>query len=87
MKYLNKARGFPGGTSSKELACQCGRCKRCGINPGVGKIPWRKAQLPTPVPLPGESMYKGDWWATVHKVVKSQTQLKQFSTAHTHDFM
>ena len=47
--------GFPGGTSSKETACQCRRCKRHRFNPWVGKIPWRRAQHPTPVFLPGES--------------------------------
>jgi len=25
--------GFPGGTSGKEPACQCGRGKRCGFDP------------------------------------------------------
>ena len=25
--------GFPGGTSGKESACQCRRCKSCGLNP------------------------------------------------------
>ena len=36
-----------------EPACQCRKCKRCEINPCVGKIPWsRKWQL-TPVYLPG----------------------------------
>ena len=39
----------------KESACQCRRCKRCGFNPWVGKIPWRRAWQPTPVFLPGES--------------------------------
>ena len=28
---------------------------RCGFDPWVGKIPWRKAWQPTPVFLPGES--------------------------------
>ena len=28
---------------------------RCGFNPGVGKISWRRAWQPTPVFLPGES--------------------------------
>ena len=46
-------RGFPDGTSGK--ASQCRRCKRCGFSPWVGKIPWRKEWLPTPVFLPGES--------------------------------
>ena len=31
------------------------RHKRCGLDPWVGKIPWKKAQQPTPVFLPGES--------------------------------
>ena len=46
--------GFPGGASGKEPSCQCRRCKRSGFNPWVRKIPWRKAQQPTPVFLPGE---------------------------------
>ena len=32
-----------------------GRCKRCGFDPWVGKIPWRRACQPTPVFLLGES--------------------------------
>ena len=44
--------GFPGGTSGKESACQCGRHKRCKFNPWVGKIPWRRAWQPLPVFLP-----------------------------------
>ena len=48
-------KGFPGGTSSKEPACQCRRCKRHGFNPWVGKISWRRAWQTTPVFLPGAS--------------------------------
>jgi len=44
-----------GGTSGKESTCQCGRHKRYGFHPWVGKIPWRREWLPTPVFLPGES--------------------------------
>ena len=47
--------GFPGGTSGKEPACQCRRQERCGFSSWVGKIPWRRAQKPTPVFFPGES--------------------------------
>ena len=47
--------GFPGGTSGKELACQCRRQKRCKFDPWVRKIPWRRSWQPTPVFLPGES--------------------------------
>ena len=39
----------------KKPACQCRRRKRCGFDPWVGKIPWRRAWQPTPVFLPGES--------------------------------
>ena len=53
--YLQSRRGFPGGASGKELACQCRRHKRHGFDPWVGKIPLRKAWQPTPVLLPGES--------------------------------
>ena len=38
----------------KGLACQYSRRKRCGFDPWVGKIPWRRAWQPTPVFLPGE---------------------------------
>ena len=29
--------GLPGGASSKETACQCRICRRCGFNPWAGK--------------------------------------------------
>ena len=47
--------GFPGGTSGKEPACQCRRCKQRGFDPWVREILWRRACQPTPVLLPGES--------------------------------
>ena len=34
---------------------KCGRDKRHGFDPWVGKIPWSKAQQPIQVFLPGES--------------------------------
>ena len=48
---------FPGITSGsgKELNCQCRSHKRCGFDPWVSKIPWRRAWQPTPVSLPRES--------------------------------
>ena len=38
----------------------------------------RKRQL-TPVLLPENPIGRGAWWATVHRGVKSQTQLKQLN--------
>ena len=62
--------GFPGGASGKEPTCKCRRFNRFGFDPWVGKIPWRRTWQPTPVFLPGESMERGAWWATVHEVAK-----------------
>ena len=47
--------GFPGGASGKELTCQCRRRNRCGFDPRVEQIPWRRAWQPTPVVLPGDA--------------------------------
>ena len=47
--------GFPGGASGKEPTCQCRRLKRCGFDPWVGKILWRRKGQPISVFLPGES--------------------------------
>ena len=69
--------GFPGGSGGKESAWQC---RRCRFNPWVGKISWRWKWQPTPVLLPGKSMDRGAWLATVHGVAKSQTQLSDQTT-------
>ena len=71
--------GFPGGTSGKEPACQCRRHKRHGFDPWVGKIPWRRHGNPLQYSCPENPMDRGAWWATVHTVAKSQTQLKRLS--------
>ena len=44
--------GPPWWLSGKEPACQCRWCKRCGLDPWVGKIPWRRKRQLTPVFLP-----------------------------------
>ena len=50
-------RGFPGGASGKELACQCRRHKRCQFDHWVGKILWRRECQSTPLFFPGESLW------------------------------
>ena len=58
-KILNQTvdmqRGFPGGASGKQSACQCRRCKRHRFHPWIRKIAWRRKWQPTPVFLPRES--------------------------------
>ena len=72
-------RGFPGGISGKELACQCRWLKRCIFYPWVENIPWRRARQPTPVFLSGESHGQ---WSLVGYSPKGhrQTGLKWLST-------
>ena len=67
---------FSGGASGREPASQCRRHKRHRFDLWVGKILWRRAWKPTPVFLPGESIGRVAWWAKVHRVTKSCTQLK-----------
>ena len=44
--------GFPGGSAGKESACDAGDPR--GFDSWVGKNPWRRERLPTPVFWPGE---------------------------------
>ena len=44
--------GFHGGSDDKESACNV---RDLGSIPGLGRFPWRREQLPTPVFWPGES--------------------------------
>ena len=50
-------------------------CRRPGFYPWVGKIPWRREWLPTPVFLPGEFHRQRSTGATFLWVAKSQTLL------------
>ena len=49
--FKNCIWGFPCGSAGKEFTLQCGRP---GFEPWVGKIPWRRERLPTPVFWSGE---------------------------------
>ena len=69
--------GFPGGASGKESACQCRRLKRRGFDLWVGKIPWRRKWHPLQYSCLENPMDGGAWWAAVHGVAKSQTQLNR----------
>ena len=54
MKYIQLVTiwGFPGGSDSKESACNTGDP---GLIPGLGRSPGVREWQPTPVFLPGES--------------------------------
>ena len=85
---LYMKRDFPGGTSDKEPICQCRRRKRHGFNPWSGRSPGGGQHTPVLLFLIylllqysclENPMDRGSWWATVQRVAKTQTQLKQLS--------
>ena len=54
--YLSPSKlGFPGGASGKEPPANATDIKRCGFDPWIRKVPWRRKWQPTPVFLPGKS--------------------------------
>ena len=70
--------GFPGGLAVKNPPANAGDMSSI---PGLGRL--LGEGQPTPVFLLGKSLDREAWWATVHRVAKSRTQLKRLS-AHTH---
>ena len=69
----------PGGACGRESTCQCRRHRRCGFDSLVGKVPWRRAWQPTPIFFPENPMERGTWWATLHRVSNSWTQLSTYA--------
>ena len=63
---------FPGGSDSKESDCNAGGL---GSIPVLGRSPGKGNDNPLQYFCPENSMDRGAWWATVHGVAKSQTQL------------
>ena len=56
-------------------ACSSGARGRHRFDSWIREIPWRRAWQPTLVSLPENRMDRGAWWAVVHRVAKSQTQV------------
>ena len=72
--------GFPRGTSGKEPACQCKRRRRRGSISGLGRSPGGGHGNPLQCSCLENPMDRGAWRAMVHRVTKSQTQLRRLST-------
>ena len=64
--------GFHGGTVSKESTCNAGDL---GSIPGSGRYPGGGNCNPLQWSCQENSMDRGAWWALVHGVAKSRTQL------------
>ena len=56
--------------SGKESTCQFKRCKRRGFNPWMGKISGVGNVNPSQYSCLGNSMNRGAWQATVHRVAE-----------------
>ena len=69
-REVKKQLSFPGGSVVRSRL----QCRRCGFNPWVGEIPWRRKWQPTPGFLPGKFhgnfLARGAWQATVYGVTK-----------------
>ena len=73
--------GFPGGSEVKVSAFNAGDL---GLIPGLGRSPGEGNGNPLQYSCLENPMDGGAWWATVHGVAKSQTQLRKFSSLHFH---
>ena len=68
--------GFPGGSKGNASACHTGDP---GLIPGSGRSPGEGNGNPLQYCCLENPMDRGDWWATVHRVVKSQMQLSDYT--------
>ena len=72
--------GFPGSASGKETTCPAGDIRDAGLNPGLGRSLGERCGNPLQYSCLEKPVGRGAWQAIVHRVTKSQTWLKQFST-------
>ena len=68
--------GFPGGSDEKASACNAGDL---GSIPGLGRSPGEGNGTPLQYSCLENPVGRGAWWATVHRVAKSWTQLSNFT--------
>ena len=68
--------GFPGGSDGKASACNEGDL---GLIPGSGRSPGEGNGNPLQYSCLENSTDGGAWWATVHRVAKSRTRLRDFT--------
>ena len=64
--------GFPGGSDSKESACNAGGLSSI---PGSGRSPREGNGNPLQYSCLENPMDRGAWWATIHGITKGWTQL------------
>ena len=70
--HLKLTWGFPGGSESKESTCNA---EDLSSVPVSGRSPGGGHGNPLQYYCLENPMDRGDWWATIHGVAKSQTRL------------
>ena len=75
--------GLPWWVSGKEPACNAGAARDADLIPRLGRCPGGGRGNPLQYSCLKNPMGRGSWQAPVHRVTKSQTQLKQLSTHKT----
>ena len=67
---ITKTVGFPGGSVGKESTCNAGDL---GLISGSGRSPGEQNGNPLQYSCLENSTDRGAWWATAHRVARSQT--------------
>ena len=78
LNNLYKKLGLPRWCSGKESICQC---RRCGFDPWIRKIPWRRKCNPLQCSCLKNPLDREARQVTVHVVSKGRTQLSDSTTA------
>ena len=68
----------------KNLSANAGDVRDMGSIPGLGRAPGRGHSNPLQCSCLENPLDRGAWWATVHRVTKSGTRMKEFSTKARH---
>ena len=71
--------GFPGGANDKEPTCRCRRHETQLWSLGQEDALEEGTATHSQDSCLGNLMDRGDWWATVHGVTKSQTRLRKWT--------
>ena len=63
----------------KNPPADAGDVREVGLTPGLGRSPGGRLGKPLQYCFLENLMDRGAWWATVHRVAKSQARLKRLS--------
>ena len=76
--------GSPTGTMVKNPPANAGDARDLGSIPGLGKSPGEENGNPLQYSCLGNPMDRGAWWATLHEIMNSWTQMSDYTHTHTH---